>query len=130
MQAEVDKAKNDLQLKAEQMQPSIADGANCAGRLAVAEAKLRVIRTRLAALDAQGVQAALAMARRMADEAQQQQHAHSAGENAEDSGESSSNNNNIVQIRIYNKHQIFQLDSKVQVNGVQINSYKVLITKT
>ncbi|TBU32728.1 kinesin-domain-containing protein [Dichomitus squalens] len=50
---EVERAKSDLQLKAEQMQPSIADGANCAGKLAVAEAKLKVIRARLAELDAQ-----------------------------------------------------------------------------
>ncbi|KAI9063194.1 kinesin-domain-containing protein [Trametes sanguinea] len=50
---EVEKAKNDLQLKAEQMQPSIVDGASCAGKVAVAEAKLKVIRARLAELDAQ-----------------------------------------------------------------------------
>ncbi|KAI0677502.1 kinesin-domain-containing protein [Trametes maxima] len=50
---EVEKAKSDLQLKADQMQPSIADGANCAGKIAVAEAKLKVIRARLAELDAQ-----------------------------------------------------------------------------
>ena len=49
---EVEKAKGDLQLKAERMRPSIADGANCAGKLAVAEAKLKVIRARLAELDA------------------------------------------------------------------------------
>ena len=47
---EVEKAKSDLQTKAEQMQPSIADGASCAGRLSVAEAKLKVIRARLAEL--------------------------------------------------------------------------------
>ncbi|KAI0832467.1 kinesin-domain-containing protein [Trametes gibbosa] len=51
--AEVEKAKNDLQLKAQQMQPSIADGASCAGKIAVAEAKLKVIRARLAELDSQ-----------------------------------------------------------------------------
>ncbi|KAI0650695.1 kinesin-domain-containing protein [Trametes meyenii] len=50
---EVEKAKSDLQLKADQMQPSIVDGTNCAGKIAVAEAKLKVIRTRLAELDAQ-----------------------------------------------------------------------------
>ncbi|KAH9943401.1 kinesin-domain-containing protein [Epithele typhae] len=50
---EVEKAKSDLQLKAEQMQPSIADGATCAGKLAVAEAKLKVIRARLIELDTQ-----------------------------------------------------------------------------
>ena len=48
---EVEKAKSDLQTKAEQMQPSIADGASCAGRLSVAEAKLKVIRARLAELE-------------------------------------------------------------------------------
>ncbi|KAI1786507.1 kinesin-domain-containing protein [Ganoderma leucocontextum] len=48
---EVEKTKSDLQLKSEQMRPSIADGANCAGKLAAAEAKLTVIRARLAELD-------------------------------------------------------------------------------
>ncbi|KAI9000969.1 P-loop containing nucleoside triphosphate hydrolase protein [Trametes punicea] len=56
---EVEKAKNDLQLKAEQMQPSIVDGASCAGKVAVAEAKLKVIRARLAELDAQASSSAL-----------------------------------------------------------------------
>ncbi|OJT10569.1 Kinesin-like protein 6, partial [Trametes pubescens] len=50
---EIEKTKKDLQLKAEQMQPSIVDGANCAGKITVAEAKLKVIRARLAELDAQ-----------------------------------------------------------------------------
>ncbi|KAH9938616.1 P-loop containing nucleoside triphosphate hydrolase protein [Fomitopsis serialis] len=49
--AEVARSKNDMQQKAEQMQPSIVDGASCAGKIAVAEAKLKVIRTRLAQLD-------------------------------------------------------------------------------
>ena len=56
---EVEKAKSDLQVKAEQMQPSIADGASCAGKLAVAEAKLKVIRARLAEVDALASQGAL-----------------------------------------------------------------------
>ncbi|TFK91840.1 kinesin-domain-containing protein [Polyporus arcularius HHB13444] len=50
---EVEKAKSDLQIKAEQMKPSIADGASCAGKLAVAEAKLKVIRARLTELESQ-----------------------------------------------------------------------------
>ncbi|PCH41232.1 kinesin-domain-containing protein [Wolfiporia cocos MD-104 SS10] len=48
---EVARAKSDMQLKAVQMQPSIVDGATCAGKIAVAEAKLKVIRARLAELD-------------------------------------------------------------------------------
>ena len=52
---EVEKAKNDLQLKSEQMQPSIVDGATCAGKLVVAEAKLSVIRSRLAQLHEQSL---------------------------------------------------------------------------
>ncbi|RPD67117.1 kinesin-domain-containing protein [Lentinus tigrinus ALCF2SS1-7] len=56
---EVEKAKSDLQVKAEQMQPSIADGASCAGKLAVAEAKLKVIRSRLAELEAQASEGTL-----------------------------------------------------------------------
>ncbi|KZT74426.1 kinesin-domain-containing protein [Daedalea quercina L-15889] len=51
--AEVARSKNDMQLKAEQMQPSIVDGATCAGKVAIAEAKLKVISTRLAQLDAE-----------------------------------------------------------------------------
>ncbi|KAI0081823.1 kinesin-domain-containing protein [Panus rudis PR-1116 ss-1] len=51
--AEVERAKKDMQLKTEQTQASIVDGANCAGKLSVAEAKLKVIRARLAELDAQ-----------------------------------------------------------------------------
>ncbi|KAI0776077.1 P-loop containing nucleoside triphosphate hydrolase protein [Trametes elegans] len=56
---EVEKSKNDLQLKAEQMRPSIADGASCAGKIAVAEAKLKVIRARLTELDAQASSSSL-----------------------------------------------------------------------
>ncbi|EPS95344.1 hypothetical protein FOMPIDRAFT_146176 [Fomitopsis schrenkii] len=51
--AEVARSKSDMQVKAEQMQPSIVDGASCAGKVAIAEAKLKVIRTRLAQLDAE-----------------------------------------------------------------------------
>lgn len=51
--AEVARSKNDMQVKAEQMQPSIVDGASCAGKVAIAEAKLKVIRARLAQLDAE-----------------------------------------------------------------------------
>lgn len=51
--AEVERAKSDMQQKADQMQPSIVDGASCAGKIAVAEAKLKVIRARLAQLDTQ-----------------------------------------------------------------------------
>jgi len=51
--AEAERAKNDMQQKAEQMRPSIMDGASCAGKIAVAEAKLKVIRDRLAEIEAQ-----------------------------------------------------------------------------
>ncbi|KAL6309527.1 kinesin-domain-containing protein [Sparassis latifolia] len=50
---EVEKAKSDMQLKAEQTQPSIIDGASCASKIAVAKAKLKVIQARLAQVDAQ-----------------------------------------------------------------------------
>ncbi|THH33607.1 hypothetical protein EUX98_g597 [Antrodiella citrinella] len=49
---EVEKAKADMQTKTEQTQASIMDGAACAGKLSVAEAKLNVIRARLVSLDA------------------------------------------------------------------------------
>ncbi|KZT12755.1 kinesin-domain-containing protein [Laetiporus sulphureus 93-53] len=49
---EIAKSKRDMQQKAEQMQSSIIDGASCASKIAIAEAKLRVIRSRLAQLDA------------------------------------------------------------------------------
>lgn len=51
--AEIARAKSDMQVKAEQMQPSIVDGAICAGKVAIAEAKLKVIHARLAQLDAE-----------------------------------------------------------------------------
>ncbi|EMD40693.1 hypothetical protein CERSUDRAFT_149007 [Gelatoporia subvermispora B] len=56
---EVEKAKSDMQQKTEQMQPSIVDGASCATKIAVAEAKLGVIRARLAELDKQASSSAL-----------------------------------------------------------------------
>ncbi|CCM01719.1 uncharacterized protein FIBRA_03784 [Fibroporia radiculosa] len=57
--AEAQRAKSDMQVKADQMQPSIVDGATCAGKIAVAEAKLKVIRARLAVLDAQASSSSL-----------------------------------------------------------------------
>ncbi|KAH9843845.1 kinesin-domain-containing protein [Rhodofomes roseus] len=51
--AEVARSKNDMQQKAEQMQASIVDGATCAGKIAIAKAKLKVIRARLTQLDAE-----------------------------------------------------------------------------
>lgn len=51
--AEVDRAKSDMQIKTDQTQPSLVDGATCAGKLSVAEVKLRAIRARLSELDAQ-----------------------------------------------------------------------------
>ncbi|KAI0068888.1 hypothetical protein BV25DRAFT_1817810 [Artomyces pyxidatus] len=50
-QAEVDRAKNDMQARAEQTQASILDGASCAGKLSSAQIKLRIIRSRLQDLD-------------------------------------------------------------------------------
>ena len=50
---EVERAKSDMQTKMEQTQPSLLDGATCSGKLSVAEAKLKVIRARLMALDSQ-----------------------------------------------------------------------------
>ncbi|KAH7887977.1 P-loop containing nucleoside triphosphate hydrolase protein [Phlebopus sp. FC_14] len=52
--AEVERAKKDMQARMEQMEASIIDGARCAGQIRAAEAKLRVIRTRLAQIDSQG----------------------------------------------------------------------------
>ncbi|KAJ3996034.1 kinesin-like protein [Lentinula boryana] len=45
--AEVERAKNDLKVKVEQTKASIVDGATCTGKLSVAKAKLRAIRSRL-----------------------------------------------------------------------------------
>ncbi|TCD67000.1 kinesin-like protein Klp5 [Steccherinum ochraceum] len=50
---DVERAKADMQTKTNQTQASIMDGAACAGKLSVADAKLQVIRSRLAGLDAQ-----------------------------------------------------------------------------
>lgn len=51
--AEVERAKSDLQQKFEHTQAPILDGAVCAGKIDVAEAKLKIIRARLAELDLQ-----------------------------------------------------------------------------
>ena len=48
---EVERAKADMQTKTDQTQPSLVDGATCAGKLTVAEVKLKVIRARLEELD-------------------------------------------------------------------------------
>jgi kinesin family member 18/19 len=52
-QAEVERLKNDMQTRAEQMQASIKDGAMCTGKLSVARCRLRVIHSRLEELDKQ-----------------------------------------------------------------------------
>lgn len=52
--AEVERAKNDIQLKMEQIKPSIIDGAICSGKLAVAKVKLEAIQARLAEVRGQG----------------------------------------------------------------------------
>ncbi|KAH9936940.1 kinesin-domain-containing protein [Amylocystis lapponica] len=57
--AEVARAKSDMQSKAEQTRASIVDGGSCAGKLAIAEAKLQVIQARLAQLDAQASSSSL-----------------------------------------------------------------------
>jgi kinesin family member 18/19 len=57
--AEVERAKADMQVKTDQTRPSLIDGATCSGKLSVAEAKLKVIRARLAELDAQASSGAL-----------------------------------------------------------------------
>jgi kinesin family member 18/19 len=51
--AEVEKAKSDLHVKAEQARPLILDGATCTGKLLVAQAKRDVIRARLNQIDTQ-----------------------------------------------------------------------------
>ena len=45
--AEVERARNDIQLKMEQTKPSIIDGAICSGKLSVAKVKLEAIQARL-----------------------------------------------------------------------------------
>ena len=52
-QAEVERVKNDMQVRAEQMQTSIQDGAMCAGKLSAAQCRLHAIRCRLNELDQQ-----------------------------------------------------------------------------
>ena len=52
-QAEVDRVKNDMQARAEQMQVSIKEGAVCTGKLSAAKCRLRSIRSRLEELDKQ-----------------------------------------------------------------------------
>ena len=50
--AEVQRAKSDMQAKVDQTRDSIIDGATCTGKLAVANAKLAAIRVRLSEIDA------------------------------------------------------------------------------
>jgi kinesin family protein 18/19 len=52
-QAEVDRVKNDMQARSEQMQTPIKDGAMCTGKLSAARCRLRVIHSRLMELDKQ-----------------------------------------------------------------------------
>ena len=52
-QAEVERLKDDMQSRAEQMQASIKDGAMCAGKLSVAQRRLSAIHSRLEELDKQ-----------------------------------------------------------------------------
>ena len=49
--AEVERAKQDMQARMEQMQASIIDGASCAGKISAAEDKLFAIRARVAQID-------------------------------------------------------------------------------
>ena len=50
--AEVERAKQDMQARMEQTQASITDGASCAGKISAAEDKLFAIRARVAQIDA------------------------------------------------------------------------------
>ena len=52
-QAEVERVKADMQVRAEQMQVSIKDGAQCSGKLSAAQTRLHVIRSRIQELDKQ-----------------------------------------------------------------------------
>jgi kinesin family member 18/19 len=52
-QAEVERAKGDMQAKAEHTRTSVIDGSSCSGSMAAANIKLRAVRSRLAAIDAQ-----------------------------------------------------------------------------
>lgn len=57
--ADVEKAKTDMQSKMDQTQAAILDGATCAGKMSVAEAKLKAIRARLAELNNQATSSTL-----------------------------------------------------------------------
>jgi len=50
--AEVERAKKDLQTKADQTQPVIIDGSRCQGRISAARSKCDTIRSRLGQIDA------------------------------------------------------------------------------
>jgi kinesin family protein 18/19 len=52
-QAEVERVKTDMQVRAEQMQVSIKDGAMCSGKLNAAQTRLHAIRSRIQELDKQ-----------------------------------------------------------------------------
>jgi kinesin family member 18/19 len=52
-QAEVERVKNDMQARAEQLQVSIKDGAMCSGKLSAAQTRLHAVRSRLQELDRQ-----------------------------------------------------------------------------
>ena len=52
-QAEVERVKTDMQVRAEQMQVSIKDGALCSGKLSAAQTRLHAIRSRIQELDKQ-----------------------------------------------------------------------------
>ena len=49
--AELERAKNDIQLKTEQTKASIVDGATCSGKLSIAKIKLNVIQARLSQIE-------------------------------------------------------------------------------
>lgn len=53
--AEVEKAKKDLQAKADQTQSVIVDGSRCQGRITAARSKCDTIRTRLGQIDAESL---------------------------------------------------------------------------
>ena len=53
--AEVDRAKKDLQAKADQTRPVIIDGSKCEGRIAAAKSKCDTIRARLGQIDAESL---------------------------------------------------------------------------
>ena len=50
-QAEVERVKSDMQVRADQMQVSIKDGALCSGKLSAAQTRLHAIRSRIQELD-------------------------------------------------------------------------------